>query len=159
MDVLLYPSPLGTLVLEANQDHLRRISFSQHTAPSELLLPRKSAIFNKFVHDLEQYFQNKQPIPIDVTIPQGTLFQQQVWRTLLTLQFGETITYGALAKRLSTSARAVGNACRSNPLPIVIPCHRVIGQRCLGGYAGFTQGDTFNIKTWLLKHEGVLGAC
>src|SRR3990172_3145721 len=64
-------------------------------------------------------------IPLD---PQGTPFQQRVWQVMRTVPPGETRSYGALARELGTCARAVGNACRSNPLPIIIPCHRIVGR-------------------------------
>ena len=58
-----------------------------------------------------------------------------------------------LAKELKTGARAIGNACRKNPIPIVIPCHRVVAQHHIGGYAGQTEGEIVDIKKWLLNHE------
>lgn len=90
-------------------------------------------------------------------MPAGTSFQRRVWDELRTIPAGEVATYGAIARRLGTSARAVGNACRKNPIPIVIPCHRVVSSRGLGGYAGHTDGDMMKIKSWLLRHEGAVG--
>ncbi len=84
----------------------------------------------------------------------GTPFQQKVWRELRNIPVGKVVTYGELAKRLGTSARAVGNACRKNPVPVVIPCHRVVSSSGIGGYAGDTGGDLLKIKSWLLQHEG-----
>ena len=86
----------------------------------------------------------------------GTPFQQKVWRALRDIPAGEVMTYGELAKKVGSSARAVGNACRKNPVPVVIPCHRVVSASGPGGYAGATQGVLFDIKCWLLEHEGVL---
>ena len=60
-----------------------------------------------------------------------------------------------LAPQLGSAARAVGGACRNNPIPILVPCHRVVGQQGLGGYAGAMNGDPLGIKRWLLRHEGV----
>ena len=85
----------------------------------------------------------------------GTPFQVNVWKALRTIPAGRVLTYGELAKRLDTSARAVGNACRQNPRPVVIPCHRVVAASGIGGYAGATHGSLFAIKRWLLQHEGV----
>lgn len=84
----------------------------------------------------------------------GTPFQQKVWRELRNIPAGKAVTYGELAKKLGTSARAVGNACRKNPVPVVIPCHRVVSSSGIGGYAGDTSGDLLKIKSWLLQHEG-----
>lgn len=87
--------------------------------------------------------------------PQGTVFQKSVWNELSKIPMGETRTYGEIANKLNSSARAVGNACRKNPIQIIIPCHRVISATGLGGYAGETQGEQLDIKRWLLIHEGV----
>ena len=86
--------------------------------------------------------------------PAGTAFQRRVWRRLQAIPYGEVMTYGALARELGSSARAVGNACRRNPLPLVIPCHRVVAARGIGGYAGATAGRWLAIKRFLLRHEG-----
>ena len=96
---------------------------------------------------------------VSVNIPcklNGTPFQQKVWRALRDIPAGEVMTYGELAKKVGSSARAVGNACRKNPVPVVIPCHRVVSASGPGGYAGATHGVLFDIKCWLLDHEGVL---
>ena len=69
----------------------------------------------------------------------------------ITLQ--KNISYGMLAKKLKTGARAIGNACRMNPLPILIPCHRVVAQKTLGGY----KGKQITLKKWLLNHENYSG--
>ena len=84
----------------------------------------------------------------------ATPFQHKVWSELKKIPPGKVVTYGELAKKLGTSARAVGNACRQNPLPVVIPCHRVVSASGIGGYAGDTGGDLLKIKSWLLQHEG-----
>ncbi len=87
--------------------------------------------------------------------PKGTEFQRKVWRALQRIPAGEVRTYGELARELNTSARAVGNACRQNPIPLVIPCHRVISASGLGGFAGETAGEKISLKQQLLAHEGV----
>jgi methylated-DNA-[protein]-cysteine S-methyltransferase len=86
--------------------------------------------------------------------PQGTAFQQRVWHAIEQLQSGEQITYGTLAVRLRSGARAVGGACGANYFPIVIPCHRVVAKANLGGFMGQdTPGFYRDIKVWLLNHE------
>jgi methylated-DNA-[protein]-cysteine S-methyltransferase len=87
--------------------------------------------------------------------PAGTPFQRRVWERLRVIRPGEVQAYGTLAQGLGTSARAVGGACRANPIPIVIPCHRIVGAHGLGGYSGERAGDWLEIKRWLLAHEGV----
>ena len=88
--------------------------------------------------------------------PKGTPFQRSVWHALTEIPLGETRTYGDIANKLNSSPRAVGNACRKNPIQIIIPCHRVISAKGIGGYAGETEGHQLSIKRWLLKHEGVV---
>jgi len=85
----------------------------------------------------------------------ATPFQNRVWNELKKIPCGKVVTYGELAKKLGTSARAVGNACRQNPVPVVVPCHRVVSATGIGGYAGDTGGDLLKIKSWLLRHEGL----
>ncbi len=86
----------------------------------------------------------------------GTEFQHRVLRALQQIPYGCTQTYGEVAKKLNTSARAVGGACRSNPLPLVIPCHRVVAADGAGGYCGTRSGRLMQVKHWLLKHESRL---
>lgn len=93
-------------------------------------------------------------LKVDVTLD-VTPFQQKVLKQLELIPFGETKTYGEIAKKLKTSPRAVGNACRNNPVPIIIPCHRVISVNGMGGYNGATDGDMMDVKAQLLKLEGV----
>lgn len=83
----------------------------------------------------------------------GTDFQKRVWAELLKIPPGQTVTYSDLAKKLNSHPRAIGQACRANPLPIQIPCHRVIGKNNLGGYFGQTQGKLLDKKKKLLASE------
>ena len=86
--------------------------------------------------------------------PQGTEFQQRVWHAIAQLQAGEKTTYGVIAARLHSGARAVGGACGANYFPLIIPCHRVIAKANLGGFMGQdTPGLYRDIKLWLLNHE------
>lgn len=87
---------------------------------------------------------------------QGSAYRQQVWAELSNIPFGTTLSYAALARKIASSARAVGNACRDNPFPLLIPCHRVIAAKGLGGYCGDTSGSYMQIKRQLLHHEAQL---
>jgi methylated-DNA-[protein]-cysteine S-methyltransferase len=87
--------------------------------------------------------------------PHGTGFQQSVWQYLRSIPAGEVCSYGEVAADLNSSPRAVGNACRRNPLPLVVPCHRVVSAAGIGGFAGHTVGTQIDIKKQLLAHEGV----
>lgn len=88
-------------------------------------------------------------IPFDL---QGTEFQMQVWQTMLRIPFGQTVTYQELATEIGkpSAVRAVANACGQNPLPIFIPCHRVVAKHGLGGYS---DPEGIQVKKWLLQHE------
>jgi methylated-DNA-[protein]-cysteine S-methyltransferase len=83
----------------------------------------------------------------------GSHHQCSVWQAMLEIPCGQTLTYGELAKKIGSSAQAVGQACGSNPIPIVIPCHRVVGKTGLGGFMKHAEGETLDIKRWLLAHE------
>lgn len=85
----------------------------------------------------------------------GTAFQKRVWAELLNIPPGKTITYSELAKKLHTHPRAIGQACRANPLPVTIPCHRVVGKNSLGGYFGKTHGKMLTRKQELLASEKI----
>ena len=146
-------SPVGNLLLEADAGGLRAIRFMVGTNPRVGALARSGArnVLAEAAHQIEEYFQGSRT-RFDLPLaPQGTDFQKAVWEQLLSIPYGNTISYGQLAWRLGRSgaARAIGNACKRNPLPIVIPCHRVIGKDGrLVGYAGGRE-----IKQQLLIHE------
>lgn len=103
---------------------------------------------------LTGYFRNPgiaMQLPLS---PQGTSHQRRVWSALRRIPAGHVRRYGDIARNLHSSARAVGQACRSNPLPLLIPCHRVVAADGLGGFMGAERG--LAIKRWLLAHEGAL---
>ncbi len=145
-----------------------RLSFN-HDRPVLLLIEDAAAISSRktmplpvapkmfaILQQLRLYFEKGHPIHYQPDSFPGTAFQQRVLRALCQIPAGETRSYGQLARELGTSARAVGNACRRNPLPILIPCHRVVAASSLGGYAGETTGRNAQIKRCLLRHEGVV---
>lgn len=139
-------TPIGKLGISTLDQLLTRLDFL--TDDTGLIAPQGEIIDN-IVNQLNQYFQCPS---FQFNIPyqlQGTPFQNKVWQTLSKLPLQKTVSYGALAKKLKTGARAIGNACRANPLPILVPCHRVIAQGNLGGY----KGKEIAIKKWLLNHE------
>jgi methylated-DNA-[protein]-cysteine S-methyltransferase len=85
----------------------------------------------------------------------GTAFQCRVWREIHAIPSGRTATYLDVARRLGSAPRPVGGACGANRLPLVIPCHRVLGSGGIGGFMHMRRGFGIEIKRWLLKHEGV----
>jgi methylated-DNA-[protein]-cysteine S-methyltransferase len=84
----------------------------------------------------------------------GTPFRQRVWTALRAIPVGQTTTYGALARQIGSSARAVGQAVGDNPIPIIVPCHRVVGAQGLGGFMHTEALFPLTVKRWLLSHEG-----
>jgi len=115
-----------------------------------------SAFEERLVDSFSTYFSNTaQHIMLPIKL-QGSDFQIRVWRALQDIDAGSVMAYGDLARRLNSSARAVGNACRRNPLPIIVPCHRVVAKNGIGGFAGTTQGQLIEQKRRLLAHEGVV---
>lgn len=99
------------------------------------------------------YCRDATHVPCVPLAPVGTRFQQGVWAGIAAIPSGETRTYGQLATLLQSSARAVGQACRANPYPLVVPCHRVVGAQGVGGFAGAEEGPEVALKRMLLAHE------
>jgi methylated-DNA-[protein]-cysteine S-methyltransferase len=145
-------SPLGRLGIRLPAGCLASVDFLPDTvpllAPGTLIAQRVAAEFEAYFGDAQQGFS----IPL---VPAATPFQQRVRTALRAIPTGQTRRYGELAAQLVSGARAVGNACRRNPLPIVVPCHRVVAVSGIGGYAGHTAGPELRRKLWLLEHEGV----
>lgn len=111
------------------------------------------ALAEDVCRQLLDYFENPDAqfcIPYRL---KGTVHQQKVWQALLNIPRGSTRSYGELAAQLHSGAQAVGQACGANPLPIVIPCHRVVGKSALGGFMKHAGGESLAIKRWLLEHE------
>ncbi len=102
---------------------------------------------------LDRFFDGDTTAPDIPLRPDGSVFQKQVWNAMTAIPSGATRSYGELARELDSAAQAVGNACGANPIPILIPCHRVVGASGLGGYSG---GDGLTTKTALLRLEGAL---
>lgn len=114
----------------------------------------ESDLLDEAARQLAAYFGGQLDVfelPVKVA---GSAFQRDVCAAMAAIPFGETRTYGDLAKALDVMPQAVGQACGGNPIPVIIPCHRVLGASGLGGYSGAGGVET---KIWLLKHEGAGG--
>ena len=160
IDTSHYASPLGGITLAGDGIALTGLYFDGETGcPSCDAAHKKDLpVFGEAVKWLDLYFAGKEPHFMPALSPDGTTFQQAVWEILKTIPYGETTTYGAIAKQLEKntgrrmSAQAVGGAVGRNPISILIPCHRVIGaDGRLTGYAG-----GLDKKTYLLRLEGSL---
>ena len=156
-DFIHYASPLGTLTVAAENDALTALVIAGQKYEELHLIgegrERETPVLRAAKAWLDRYFAGERPDPTELPLsPRGTDFQQRVWRELLTIPYGGTETYGDLAARLGSSARAVGSAVGRNPISVIIPCHRVLGvDGSLCGYAGGLEN-----KKKLLKLEGYL---
>lgn len=151
-------SPIGRLLLAGDEAGLTLIGFpaGSRARRAEPDWERRDPPFDAVKGQLEAYFDGRLTVfELDLA-PRGTAFQRAVWQALRKIPYGETTTYGALARRIGrpSASRAVGAANGANPLPIVIPCHRVIGST--GKLTGF--GGGLPTKAALLKLEGALPA-
>lgn len=150
MNSQIIASPIGNLHITVENNHLVQLEFTekQITQPATL-----STLSKHIASEIHQYFNNpKYQFDINLKLA-GSPFQQRVWQALTSIPSGETVTYGALAKSLGTGARAIGRACRTNPIPLIIPCHRIVGMKSIGGFAGQKAGRLLAIKERLLAHE------
>lgn len=148
-----FETPLGPLLVVSAEARLRQIVFPDHGVPAgpHAEWRHSAADFLEARRQMDAYFSGELE-RFDLPLaPQGTPFQQTVWRELLKISYGETISYGELARRIGNpkASRAVGSANGSNPIPIVIPCHRVIGSD--GKLTGY--GGGLKIKEELLALE------
>ncbi len=144
------PAPFGRVAIWMGGDCLERLRLLPGDGP---LRPPAAGLPAQVAQQLTNYFQHPRfrfSVPVQA---RGTPFQQRVWAALGDIPFGEVRTYGELAAVLGTGARSVGGACRANPLPIIVPCHRVVAAAGIGGFAGDTMGAQVAFKHWLLAHE------
>ena len=153
-----FVSPIGQILLTSDGEALTGLYLEEFAGgPAPAPAPdwvADSAPFADTLAQLGEYFAGERTAFSLPLAPSGTAFQQAVWSALGSIPFGDTLSYGALAARLGRpgAARAVGLANGSNPIAIIIPCHRVIGaDGSLTGYGGGLPR-----KRWLLEHEGAL---
>ncbi|MCU7896756.1 MAG: methylated-DNA--[protein]-cysteine S-methyltransferase [Candidatus Thiodiazotropha sp. (ex Lucinoma aequizonata)] len=143
-------APVGITMSEGRLKKLAYLSSPQkefnHQVPG---LVRVMDAINAYLQDPGRKFN------LDLLLS-GTQFQCRVWKVLQQIPSGKTMIYSELAKKINSGTRAMGNACRANPCPLIIPCHRVVGINGLGGFAGERGGEKLEIKRWLLQHEGCL---
>lgn len=149
-DAFTFASPIGPITVTADADAITGISFGPggktRAATALLALARRQ---------IDAYFAGTLTVFSLPLAPRGTDFQHRVWNAMLAIPYGETATYGQIADRLRSSPRAVGGACGRNPIPLVIPCHRVLASTGLGGYSG--QGG-LRTKRRLLATEARIKA-
>lgn len=140
-------SPIGTLYLIGTKDYLCQIKIH---CPKEITR-QDLPLFQEAQRQLKEYFSGKRKVFQLPIFFQGTPFQEKVWRSLLNIPYGTTKSYQEIAREIGNekAVRAVGGAVHRNPLPLILPCHRVIGKK--GSLVGFGLG--LSTKKWLLEHE------
>jgi methylated-DNA-[protein]-cysteine S-methyltransferase len=149
-------SPLGRIVVESDGEAITRLEIECDGALSSDGLPEQGdQVSHRAVAQLAEYFAGtRQGFDVPVRLV-GTPFQLSIWDALRAIPFGHTRSYGALglATGRATAGRAVGGAVGANPVPLLVPCHRVLAsdQRI----TGYSAGDGVPTKVWLLKHEGI----
>ncbi len=146
----IYSAPFGKLGIRCSDDAVHGIDF---LASSVRKHGARNALAKQACAQLDAYLANPDfrfdlPLQLD-----GTEHQLRVWHMMRVIPRGQTLSYGDLATEIGSSARAVGQACGSNPVPLVIPCHRVVGKAGLGGFMHRADHGAVDIKRWLLAHE------
>ena len=146
-------SPCGMLGIWDDGQVLQAINFlyegAQARSPRSVLAEKASIQLEKFFSDPKFQFD----LPLAAS---ATPFQKQARQALLRIPVGQTMSYGNVAKTIASSARAIAGACRRNPVPIIVPCHRVIAINGIGGFSGALGGKPLENKKWLLKHESAI---
>ena len=148
----IYTSPVGKLLLAGDETGLQHIQFECNIKIDDNW-QQNTQMFEPVIIQLDEYFNNKRQ-NFDVKLnPQGTEFQKSVWKRLAKIDFGKTKYYAEIAQEINNpkAARAIGMANNKNPIPIIIPCHRVIGKN--GSLTGFAGG--LGVKQQLLDLEGL----
>lgn len=148
MPRLCVDTPTGPFEITETDGQITRATWIASDAADDTPLLRRAAeqvaaYFNGTLTDFD--------LPMAV---EASEFQQRVCARIAAIPFGDTTTYGEIAKALGAPAQAVGRGCGGNPIPLLIPCHRVLGSAGLGGFSGGTGVET---KVWLLRHEGAGG--
>ena len=145
MTQLSFHSPVGDLTLSEEAGKI--VSLDWGWSP----LSKKTPFLQNIKQLMDDYFDGLNPaftLPLD---PAGTDFQKNVWRVMYEIPYGKTMTYGEVAEKINSQPRAVGTACGLNPVPIIIPCHRVVGRQ--GKLTGYSGGDGVETKKFLLELE------
>lgn len=153
-------TPVGRIKLRAEEEKEGRWVLAEVGLYSEEKLSAPSSpLLKEAAAQLERYFAGELKrfeLPLS-SRAEYTVFRHKVWERMQKIPYGEVATYGEVAAQLGTAARAVGGACGKNPLPIIVPCHRVVAANGLGGFSGqWESGEPGDVKRSLLTLEGAL---
>ena len=147
-----YAAPFAVLGIRTIGE---RVADIEYLPPGVATLAPLNKLAERTCRQIERYLDDPAyvfDLPFEYA---GTAFQCRVWRQISAIPPGRTLTYNDVAKALKTAPRPVGGACGANRLPIVIPCHRVLGANGIGGFMRGRGADALAIKRWLLRHEGL----
>jgi len=143
-------TPFGALGIRCNERAVTGIDFlpaeTRPLAPANSIAAQTCAELQSYLVDPAHRFH----VPLEL---HGTTYQHKVWQAIAAIPPAQRLSYGDLAGRIGSSPRAVGQACGANPIPIVIPCHRVLAKSGLGGFMHSRGSGPLDIKQWLLRHE------
>lgn len=157
MSICYIDSAVGRLALEADDDCVTGVRWAcagERASSSTAGAEKPPPVLKEATRQLERYF-NRELHRFDLPlVARGTDFQKRVWAMMREIPFGETVTYGDMAAALGSGPRAVGMACGRNPIPIIVPCHRVLAAG--GKEGGFSGGRGLPTKRQLLAIEGVV---
>ena len=143
-------APFGALGIRVNDGTVEAIEF---LPPGTTTQAPANGLAQHAADQLTAYLADPAS-PFDLPLkPAGTDFQRRVWQAIRAIPCGKVRAYGDVARELTSAARAVGQACGANPYPIVVPCHRVVAQAAIGGFAHARGGYLLDTKQWLLAHE------
>jgi len=149
-------SPIGRIEVTSEGDSVTSLSIERAGAlPLDGIPERSNPVLDRAVEQLNEYFAGTRTdfdLPVSLA---GTEFQKAVWQELAELPFGGVVSYGEIgnATGRATAGRAVGGAVGANPIPIIVPCHRVLASD--GRITGYSGGNGIPTKVWLLDHEGI----
>jgi methylated-DNA-[protein]-cysteine S-methyltransferase len=130
-----------------------RVAEIRYLPPATATMEPRNALAQKAKRQLERYRENPDAAFDLPVVVEGSALERAVWDAMCAIPRGRTRTYGELARELGADARAIGQACGENRLPLVIPCHRIVAADGLGGFAHATSGYLLEVKRWLLMHE------
>ena len=152
MPVTALETPIGQLIIIEENGAITHVEWGASGRNDDTVILRRAEV------QIREYFDRIRTgfdLPLRV---EGSKFQRRVCDAIAAIPFGETRTYGDIAKQLNTPAQAIGQACGGNPIPLIIPCHRVLGANGLGGFSGGGGGlNGIETKVQLLRHEGAAG--
>jgi len=150
---IVIKTPIGKIAVCYEENFVTQV---HQVADNSKVVKRKDPLAIEIQNQFKAYFaKDLDKFNLPFLLKQGTDYQLKVWDQIRKISFGETKTYGEIAKKIKSGPRAVGNACRRNSLLLIVPCHRVVSASSSGGFLGDSTGKLAQRKQWLLNHEQI----